>query len=191
MIKRYAALLALAVSFLAAGNGLAGDFKIDNVHSSVIFSVKHMGVGVAYGRFNKFEGQINYDPANPTGASFNVTIHTESIDSGNERRDGHLKNTDFFNAVEFPTATFKSTKIEQGDGKTLKVSGDLTILGVTKPYTFHMTDLGQADARGKTMQAWHGEGSIKRSDFGMNYGIDNGALGDEVKLIFSLETKNG
>ena len=188
MFKRYAALLALAVSFMAAANGFAADFKIDNVHSSVLFSVKHMGVGIAYGRFNKFEGDISYDPANPTAASFDVTIHTDSVDSANERRDGHLKSPDFFNAVEFPKATFKSTKIE-ADGKTLKVTGDLTILGVTKSYTFHMTDLGQADARGKTMQAWHGKGTIKRSDFNMNYGIDNGALGDEVELIFSLESK--
>lgn len=188
MLKRNVAILALTLSFFAAGSSLAAEFAIDTVHSTILFNVKHMGVGVAYGRFNQFEGTINYDAANPSSASFDVTINAESIDTGNEKRDGHLKNTDFFNAVEFPKVTFKSTAVV-AEGKTLKVSGDLTILGVTKPVTIEMSDLGQADARGKILQGWHGTGTIKRSDFNMNYGIDNGALADEVNLIFSLESK--
>ena len=167
----------------------AGEYKIDLGHSYLMFAVKHMGAGMNYGRFNEFEGSINYDKANPSAMSMNVTVKAESIDTGMERRDGHLRSPDFFNAKQFATVTFKSTKTEV-KGDVMMVTGDFTMLGVTKTVTFNMTHTGEGKTRdGGALHGFQGTAKIKRSDYGMNYGIDNGALADEVELIVSVEVK--
>ena len=112
----------------------ADTYKVDPVHSSLIFSMKHFGVTDFYGRFKEISGTVTFDAADPSKSSVELTVPVESIDTQNEKRDQHLKSPDFFNAKQFPTITFKSTKVE-GSGDNYKISGDLTIHGVTKPIT--------------------------------------------------------
>lgn len=164
----------------------AGDtYQFDAVHSSVLFKVSHNTVGMAWGRFNKYEGSIDYD--GNVAKSVNISIDVASIDSANADRDDHLRKTDFFNAVEFPTITFKSTSIK-ANGDNLEVSGDLTMLGITKPVTFKLEQKGPVDGRrGGKLRGIHGSAKIKRSDFGMTYALPG--VGDEVTIMVALEAK--
>lgn len=173
-----------SVGFGLSANG-ADTYKIDPVHSSVVFSTKHAGVSNFYGRFNEITGTVTFDAADPSKNSVDVTVPVESIDTHSDKRNGHLKSPDFFNAKQFPTMTFKSTKIE-GSGDTFKVSGDLTIHGVTKPITidFKRSPDGQA-GQGETRGGGETRFTIKRSDFDMKF-MPN-AVGDDVNIILSLE----
>ena len=176
----------LAVLLSAAGlTAHADTFKIDPVHSSMAFSVKHLGVSDFYGRFNDISGQVVFDKDDPSKNSVEVTIPTESIDTKNEKRDQHLKSPDFFNAKQFPTIVFKSKSVE-GSGDTYKATGDLTLHGVTKPLTLEIKRGPEAKGMEDEIRAG-GETrfTIKRSDFGMNF--MQGALGDEVTVFLSLE----
>jgi polyisoprenoid-binding protein YceI len=176
----------LAVLLSSAGlTAHADTFKIDPVHSSIGFSVKHLGVSEFYGRFNDVSGQVVFDKADPSKSSVEVTIPVESIDTHNEKRDQHLKSPDFFNAKQFPTIIFKSKSVE-GSGDTYKATGDLTLHGVTKPLTLEI----KRGPEGKGMEGEIRAGgearfTLKRSDFGMNF--MQGALGDEVTVLLSLE----
>jgi len=174
--------LMLCVAGLSA---FAGDvYKFDTAHSSILFNVAHQQVGMQWGRFNTFDGSIEFDGDTPK--SFNVTIEADSIDSGNAKRDGHLRKPDFFNAAEFPKVTFTSTKIEVMDGGALKVTGDLEMVGVKKSVTFDLKHMGPVDGRGGAkIRGVHGTTTIKRSDYGMTYGM--GGIGDEVTITVALE----
>jgi polyisoprenoid-binding protein YceI len=177
-------LTAILCSIGLAAHG-ADKFTIDPVHSSVLFGIKHLGVTNFYGVFKEVAGTVTFDSADPSKSSVNITIPVESIDSRNPKRDQHLKSPDFFNAKQFPTLSFKSTKVE-GSGDVYKVSGDFTLHGVTKPITVEF----KRGADGKGMEGEvRGGGetrfTIKRSDHGMTF--MQGGLGDEVSIILSLE----
>jgi len=178
-----------AAALLAAPLSAADTYVIDTVHSAVVFKVKHFDVSYAYGRFNQFEGKVNYDKANPANSSFELTIQAQSVDTANERRDKHLRSPDFFNANQFGEVTFKSTKVESAGDDMLKVTGDLSMHGVTKPATFDVKVVGTIDhPRRGPMAGFHATGVIKRTDFNMSYGVDGNAIGDDVTLMISLET---
>ncbi len=184
-----AALAALALAALAAPLSAADNLEIDTVHSSVVFAVKHFGVSYAYGRFNQFDGKIEYDAANAANSNFELTIKADSVDTANERRDKHLRSPDFFNANQFGEISFKSTKVERASEKQLKVTGDLTMNGVTKSISVDIEETGQFEhPRRGMMYGFHGTAVVKRSEFNVSYGVDNGAIGDDVKLMISLET---
>jgi len=180
--------LLLLVTFLcsAALTAQGADtFKIDPVHSSVIFSIKHLGVTDFYAVFKEISGTVTFDKADPAKSSVELTVPVESVDSRNPKRDQHLKSPDFFNAKQFPTLSFKSKKVE-ASGETYKVSGDFTLHGVTKPITIEF----KKGAEGKGMEGEvRGGGetrfTIKRSDYGMTF--MPGALGDDVNIIVSIE----
>jgi polyisoprenoid-binding protein YceI len=186
MHKMKAPKFILAVLLSSAGlTAHADTFKIDPVHSSIAFSIKHLGVTDFYGRFNDISGQVVFDNADPSKSSVEVSIPVESIDTHNEKRDQHLKSPDFFNAKQFPMIVFKSKTVE-GDGDTYTATGDLTLHGVTKPLTLEIKrgpdgkgTEGEIRGGGKTTF------TIKRSDFGMTFMPD--ALGDEVMVGLSLE----
>ena len=163
----------------------ADTYKIDPVHSSVVFSIKHNGVTDFYGAFKDISGTVMFDPADASKSTVELTVPVESIDTRSEKRDQHLKSPDFFNAKQFPTITFKSNKIE-GSGDNFKISGDLTVHGVTKPITadFKRGPDGKG-GQGKTIGGGEARFTIKRSDYDMNFMI--GPLGDEVEIILSLE----
>ena len=162
------------------------EFNIDAVHSTAIFRVHHVGAGMFYGRFNDVTGMIALSGDVP---SFDVSIAIDSVDSSNERLDSHLKSPDFFNAVEFPTMSFKSSSVKSVGDNKYEVTGEITMHGVTKPLTVNMEKTGHVDGRRGEMVGFETEFELNRSEFGMNYGVESGSLGDKVKVIVALEAK--
>ena len=183
-MKPLTLVVALVSAFVLSANA-ADTFKVDPVHSFVLFSVQHLGIANTYGRFNDISGIVVFDKDNPSKSSVELSVPVESLDTNNAIRERSLKSPDFFNVKQFPTLTFKSTKVE-GSGDTLKVSGDLTIRGVTKPVT---VDFKKGREGKGVFGEWRGGGetrfTIKRSDFGMTFEL--GEVGDEVTIILSLE----
>ncbi len=156
-------------------------WAVDAVHSSVVFKLKHMGLCDFYGNFEQISGSFATGPE----ASFDLTVPMAGIHTRNEQRDAHLKSPDFFDAAQFPDMHFKSTKVTI-DGDTYHVTGDLTLHGVTKSIDVTMTRGGQlVDPMGMMRTGFDATFTIRRSDFGMNTGLD--MIGDEVTLMIGLE----
>lgn len=180
-----------------AGSAHAADtFSVDAVHSTVLFRVKHMQTSYAYGRFNDIAGTFTTeDNGSPKDlASLEVTVKAASIDTGNAKRDQHLRGVDFFNAAEFPEIKFKTKKAEArvaamlppGGIGVFDVTGDLTLHGVTKEVTFLLTGTGSGkDMAGKAIVGLEGSFAIKRSEFGMKTMV--GPVADDVYLTVSIE----
>ena len=184
LMKPVPLVVALISAFVLSANA-ADTFKIDPVHSFVLFNVQHLGVANTYGRFNDISGTVVFDRDNPSKSSVELSVPVESLDTHNAKREQSLKSPDFFDAKQFPTLTFKSTKVE-GSGDTLKVTGDLTIHGVTKPLTVDFKKGGEGKGVfGEMRGGGETHFTIRRSDFGMNF--QQGAIGDEVNIILSLE----
>lgn len=162
-------------------------YTIDDVHSCVLFRVEHLRASQFWGRFNDLDGTFTHSTAGglPT---FDIRVNVASVDTNTEKLDGHLKSPDFFNAADFPTVSFKSTSVERTGEGTYNVTGDFTLLGKTKTITAKVTNTGyNPDARGSNKCGYEAEFSFDRSDFGMNWGVDNGTVGDNVKIIVSIE----
>jgi polyisoprenoid-binding protein YceI len=157
-------------------------FSVDAVHSSVMFRLEHMGVCNFYGAFREVSGSYTLGD----NAAFEISVKTDSVDSRNKGRDDHLKSPDFFNAAEFPAITFKSTKVEK-DGEGLKVTGDLTLHGVTKSVTVDMKTWAPKETRQGVKSGIETSFTIKRSDYGMTTYVAEGGLGDEVDIVVALE----
>lgn len=169
----------------AAERAAAADtYGVDLAHSHILFRTTHLGLSYAHGRFNMFNGEFKLGDS----PSIRIEIDTSSIDTQNEKRDGHLASPDFFDAEQFPETVFQSTKIEdQGDGK-FKVTGDLELRGKKKQLSFDATKIGEGPDPWEGHRAGlHASFKIKRSDFGMDWGLDNGSVGDEVLVEVSLE----
>ena len=182
-----AALLAVAVATPAQA---ADKYKFDTVHSQVIFFVSHLGFSMSEGEFLDFDGGFSFDQKNWGNSSVDVTIKTASISLDDKKWDDHMKNEDFFNVEKYPTMTFKSTKVESKDGKTGTITGDLTLRGVTKPVTLDVT-FNKAGAHPfnpkKQLIGFSATGTLKRSEFGMNYALP--AVGDEVAIRIEVEAE--
>ena len=188
-------LLVLAIS-LAAGAGHAAEWALDADHSNIGFSVKHMMVSDVHGDFDKYTGAINVDDKDVTKSSIAVDIDAASIDTKQAKRDGHLKSAEFFDVEKFPKLTFKSTKIEKGAAANqLKVTGDLTMHGVTKPVTLDVTLSDEwTDPKewgGNTHRGVKATGKVNRKDFGLNWQkqLDKGGVvaGEDVTLLIDAE----
>ncbi|MBL8731402.1 MAG: YceI family protein [Planctomycetes bacterium] len=163
------------------------DWVVDAVHSSVVFRVKHADISWFQGSFDHVEGTLTFDPAHPEAGKVALTIPVDKLDSNDAKRDGHLAGPDFFNAKENPNIVFSSTKIQQrADGK-FDVTGELELAGTKKPITLLVEKSGEGDFYGPRI-GWWTTFSIKRSDFGMDYGVAKNQLGDEVMLSIGLET---
>ena len=174
----------LAISAVSASSAFADDYAIDPVHSSVTFKSRHMGISWVHGRFNTFSGNVAYDKADPAKSSFEMTIKTDSVDTGNKGRDAHLANADFFDAKQFANITFKSTSVKTAkDG--LEVEGDFTMHGTTKKIKFLLQGGKEADIRGKKVVGFWTELTVKRSEFGMDKMLEG--IGDEVPVSISFE----
>jgi polyisoprenoid-binding protein YceI len=176
-----------AVVALPALTLAADSYKVDTAHSQTGFSVKHFTLSTVRGDFDKTEGKVVIDDADLTKSMVEVTIDAASISTRDAKRDGHLKSPDFFDVAKFPTITFKSTKVEKaGDG--LKVTGDLTMHGVTKPVVLDVTTLTkeQKDPYGNTRRAVTATGKLNRKDFGVSYGPD-AVVSDNVGLSIEAE----
>jgi polyisoprenoid-binding protein YceI len=174
----------LALSALAAAPAVADEYGVDLVHSSVSFKAKHMGISWVHGRFNTFSGTIQFDKADPTKSSFELSIKADSVDSGNKKRDEHLANADFFDAKQFADITFKSTSVKSvKDG--LEVEGDFTMHGTTKKIKF-LLEGGKEAAMGPVKKiGFYTDLKLKRSDYGMDKMLEG--IGDEVQVSIGLE----
>ncbi len=178
------AVLALAVPAFAAEN-----YTVDGVHSQVVFKISHMGVSNNYGVFKDIAGTFTMDGAN---SKIEVTIKADSVDTFNAKRDSHIKSPDFFNTKEFPSITFKSKSVKSTGEKTMDVSGDLTFLGVTKPVTIKVTQVGSGKGmQGEWRSGFEGTFTIKRTDFGNKTYVEGGGLGDDVSVMVNIEGIRG
>ncbi len=174
---------------LTAEATLAETYVVDAAHSSVDFSIRHL-VGRTKGRFGDFSGTIGYDATQPAASSLSGTIQVKSIDTGNKRRDGHLKNADFFDAETYPTITFESTEVTSTGENTLSVKGKLTMHGTTKEVTLPVEILGTGtNPRSEKAQiGLETNFSILCSDYGVNsWARFSAVLGDEVKIQVLIE----
>jgi len=165
---------------------------IDDVHTHVSFSVKHMMVTTVRGQFKKYRGTLHIDPTDFARSTFEGEIDVASIDTGNSQRDDHLRTNDFFDVAHHPKITFKSNRIEPKTGGEYVVHGDLTIRGVKKPVAFDVEYHGTSkNMMGKTIAGLGASGTINRKDFGVNYNalLEAGgvAVGEKVKIEIDAE----
>ena len=174
----------IALVFLASISH-AQQYTLEAGHTAVTFQISHLGLSWTAGRFNKVEGEVSIDKAAPEKSTFSLTIAADSIDTGNEKRDEHLRSPDFFDVKQFPSITFASTNvapIENG----YEVTGDLTMHGETNQVTFKL--LGGAVKEmppGTIRTGFTTNLVIKRLDFGV--GSENPALGNDVHTMISFE----
>ncbi|MDE3838995.1 hypothetical protein C0966_06350 [Bacillus methanolicus] len=167
-------------------------WAIDTAHSSVEFSVRHMMIAKVKGSFDNFSASIEADPTDLTTADIEFNVDVASINTRNSDRDAHLRSADFFDAENYPSLTFKSTKIVKKDDDEYEVTGDLTIRGVTRQETFTVTFEGQGkDPWGNEKVGFSAEGKINRSDYGLtwNAALETGGvlIGDQIKISLSIE----
>jgi polyisoprenoid-binding protein YceI len=174
----------LAAALLAgSAPAFATTYTLDPNHTQVQFIWNHYGFTDLTGEFGKIEGTLEFDEADPAKASVNATIAIGSVDTNVKKLDGVLASGDYFDATKFPTATFKSTRVEKGaTPDRLKVTGDLTIHGVTKPLTLDVkvTKVGQHPLRKAPAAGFDATATLKRSDFGITKYLPN--VADEVKI---------
>jgi polyisoprenoid-binding protein YceI len=184
-----AAALLLPLLFTAAVPDTVQRFEIDRNHSRVGFAVRHMGVATVRGEFRDFEGHVLLDTADITQSTAHVVIRTATIDTGNERRDNHLRSDDFFNAERFPTITFEGRHVEQTpDGYALV--GDLTIRDVTKEVRIPFELNGPLTLDGRQRLGAEGEVLINRKEFNLLWnnmveGIS--VVSDDVRIELAIE----
>lgn len=179
-------ILTASLVLLPINTLLAASYTVDPSHTYVSFAINHLGFSTMRGKFDRQSGSLDYDPGSKK-ASVTIEIDAASIDTGHDKRDQHLSSPDFLNAVEHPTITFRSTKTGWSGGNLASVTGDLTILGASKPVTLkvHSINCGQHPFNKKQVCGFDASGSIKRSDFGVNYGLP--AIGEVLDLQIELE----
>jgi polyisoprenoid-binding protein YceI len=167
-------------------------WNIDPSHSAIAFSVRHMVVSKTRGRFTRWSGQLRFDAANPAASTVEVSIDPASLDTADAQRDAHLRSPDFFDVEKYPSASFRSTKVEVAAGDRYRVTGDLAIHGVTKPVVLDVTYEGSGkDPWGGERAGFLASTAIDRKDFGLewNKALETGGLlvGDKVELTLEIE----
>lgn len=168
--------------------GAAGvKYAVDSVHSTALFRTHHLGAGQFWGRFNDLAGTIEVDE-NDTPITMSITIDVDSVDTNNERLDRHLKSPDFFSAREHPEMSFSATSIEPAGDGVYKVTGNLSMRGTIQEISAEVQHTGTSNAMGGRI-GFEARFDVKRSEFGIMYGVENGAVGDEVKVIVGLEAQ--
>lgn len=170
---------------------LSGDYTIDPTHSRLGFVTRHAMVTKVRGAFNEFESQVHVDAQDPSASSASLTIQVNSIDTRNADRDAHLRSNDFFAMDEYPTITFQSTSAEKVSDEVYRVTGDLTIRGVTKSVSVDFEFTGAAqDPFGNLRIGFEGETTLNRKDWGItwNAALETGGVlvSEKVKLEFEL-----
>jgi polyisoprenoid-binding protein YceI len=191
MRKSFGVLLSV-VGFAWAQAAFAAEYAIDQAHSHVGFSIRHIATKVK-GEFRDFSGSFSFDEKNPAASKVSVTVQAASVFTNNDKRDAHLRTPDFFDATKYPTATFKSTKVETAGKGHYKVTGDLTLHGVTKSVVLDVEHLGTEQAFGTAVAGFTATTKILRKDFGFDLGkvLESGKLmlSDEVDLALEIEAK--
>ena len=183
--------LLAAVLTLLMGSGLSAraegtTYEVDKSHSSIVFRVKHLGIGYTYGFFRDFAGRFVVDEADPASSSVEFEVQVASVDTNDAKRDQHLKSPDFFAVNQFPTMTFKSTSVTKGEDGKFAVTGNLSLHGVTKSVTIDMAKTGQGDDPwGNHRVGFEGIFQVKRSEFGMDKMLE--AAADDIRIIVAVE----
>jgi len=187
-------ILTAVLSIVLLGSNVSAQsvYKIDGVHSSIGFAVKHLMISTTRGEFTDYSGEIQFNPGDLSSFSADVVIEAKSIDTRNEGRDGHLRNADFFDVEKYPTISFKGKQLtKSSDGYDL--SGDLTIKAVTKEITIPVTIAGPIQRKDKELIGLSGEIIINRQDYGISWSktMDHGGLmvEDNVKIIIEIEAR--
>jgi polyisoprenoid-binding protein YceI len=189
-IAAFAMLLSLHAGTI---NAAASTWQIDPAHTAAQFAVKHMMISTVRGEFKGVTGTITWDDSDVRKSSVNVTIDANTVNTGEPKRDGDLKSDHFFDVAEYPTLTFKSTKVEQAGAGKLKITGDLTIRGVTKSVVLDVDGPSASvkDPMGNTRSAISASTKVNRQDFGVkwNANMDGGGVvvGDDVNITIDLE----
>jgi polyisoprenoid-binding protein YceI len=169
---------------------LTGSYTIDPNHSRIGFVARHAMVTKVRGSFNEFEGSGYFDAENPANSRAELTIQAASIDTRNADRDGHLKSNDFFDMENYPEITFVSTSVEQVDAENYRVTGDLTIKGITNPVSVDFEYTGTAvDPFGNTRVGFEGKTTVNRKDWGVNWNaaLEAGGVLVSEKVTLELE----
>jgi polyisoprenoid-binding protein YceI len=178
LILSTAALIVLSFSALAA----PAKYDFDKSHTRILFFINHLGFSEMVGEFTNYDGNFTFDEKDPTKSTIDVTLKPAGIRTSSAELDKHLQTKDFFNSEQFPDIHFVSTGVKVTGEKTGEVTGNLTMLGVTKPVTM-VVRFNKADFHPMTqayVAGFYGEALVKRSDFGMGYGIP--MVGDDVRL---------
>lgn len=184
---------AVALALPLAATAAPDSYTLDPYHTYPHFAVDHLGVSTMWGRFDRSSGKFTIDRAAKKG-SLDLTVETASLSTGDNdkgarprSRDEHLRGADFFNVAEFPRMTFKAGDVKFSGDSPTEVSGELTLLGVTKPLTLKIERWVCKDHpfSKKPMCGGNASGSLKRTDFGMKYGVP--AVGDEIRLYVEFE----
>ena len=170
-----------------ASADLTGDYQVDPAHTRLGFVARHAMVTKVRGTFREVEGTIHLDAQDPTKSSAQVTVKVASITTDQDQRDTHLRTGDFFDVENFPELTFTSTSAEKVDDETYKLTGDLTIKGVTKPVTVEFEYSGSAkDPFGNLRAGFEGKAEVNRKDWGLTYNaaLETGGflVSDKIKL---------
>lgn len=183
-------------SFLLLTGGalglLAQSYDIDSAHSAASFTVKHMMVTNVPGRFSNVQGKVAYDEKNLGKSSIEAVIDVTTVNTNQEKRDAHLKSPDFFDVAKYPTMTFKSTKVYKAGG-VVKVDGNLTLHGVTKPVTLTLDEVSKEvkSASGTIVRGAVAKTIISRKEFGLTWNklIETGGavVGDEIAITLEIE----
>ncbi len=182
-----AATAGLALFGGAAAHAQVETYSFEQPHTQILFFADHLGFSQSTGRFHDFDGHFVLDRDNPENSSVKIVIETASIDMGLERWDDHMKNEDFFDVENYPTMTFESTGVTVTGENTADVTGDLTILGVTKPATLHVTHnkSGEHPFNGRYIAGFTAHAEIDRREWGMDYGYP--VMGPMVEIRVTVE----
>lgn len=187
MIRKTLLAVSAAALFATSFNASAAEYKIDKEgqHAFVQFRIQHLGYSWLYGTFKDFDGGFTFDDANPAADKVNVTINTGSLDTNHAERDKHLRSADFLNTSKYPQATFTSTEVKK-EGERYKVTGNLTLNGVTKPITLDARLMGEGkDPWGGYRAGFEASGEVVLKEF--NISKDLGPASQKAELIISVE----
>lgn len=164
----------------------AAQYKLDPAHSSVVFNVKHMDIGYVYGMFMGKEGTVQYDPEAPEKTQLDLSVDAKSVFTGVEKRDNHLRSADFLNAKQYPQITFTSTSVKKTGEKTLQVTGDFTLRGVTRSLTTEVKLTGSGKGpQGNFRRGFKTSFEVNRLEHNVDYMPEG--LGKKVKITVSGE----
>jgi polyisoprenoid-binding protein YceI len=187
MSRLSAVLFALCFLFSASAHAAAERYEFDKAHTQILFFVNHLGFSNSQGEFHDYDGYIDFNQQSPESSYVEVDIKTASIDMDDEKWDDHMKNSDFFDVENHPLMQFKSTEIEITGENTANINGELTLLGITKPVSLQTTfnKAGVHPFNNKYIAGFSARTVIKRSEWGMNYGLP--VIGDEVEIMLEVE----
>jgi len=192
-LVRFTLAATIAATLAVSSPAAVTTWQIDPAHTAAGFSVKHMMIATVRGQFKGVTGTVNWDDQDISNSIVDVTIDANTVDTGEPKRDADLKSANFFDVANYPTITFKSTKIERISAAKMKVAGNLTIHGITKPAVLDVEGPSGAikDPYGKTRVALNASTTVNRMDYGVKWNakMDGGGIvvGDDVNINIDLE----